>query len=213
MTRLVIIRHGYSEYNKEQRWTGQLDIPLDEVGFRQADCTAQYVLENYSVDRVYSSDLCRAVATAEPIAKALNLSVETNEKLREICAGEWQGKTFAEVAEIYKNDYETYRATPSTGHCTGGESLGDVQLRALEIVQEIAEENDGKTVCIATHGGVIRALLSAWRNVSLDDSKSLGIVSNASVTVVEYEAGRYTILGTFDKHLEGLTTQFAKGVF
>ena len=108
MVTFVIIRHGFSEFNKARKFTGQMDIPLDEAGFEQARETAAYVLKNYKIDAVYSSDLCRAVDTAKPIAKALSLPIKTSEKLREMNLGEWQGMGFDEVKEKYPEKFQSF---------------------------------------------------------------------------------------------------------
>ena len=83
MTRFIIIRHGLSVYNEARRFQGHLDIPLHAIGLEQADASAKYVLENYKIDRVYSSDLCRASRTAQPIADGLGLPLELDKRLRE----------------------------------------------------------------------------------------------------------------------------------
>ena len=69
MVRFLIIRHGYSKSNKEKKFTGQMDVGLDEAGVIQAECTGKYVAEKFNVDKIYSSDLCRAYDTAEPLSE------------------------------------------------------------------------------------------------------------------------------------------------
>ena len=193
MTTLLIIRHGYSLGNKEKRFSGQADLPLDEAGCRQAEQTAQHVLSHYTVDAVYASDLSRAYDTVKPIAEARGLPVCTDKALREVDVGDWQGKRIDEVERQYPESFGLYKRKPGLVRFDGGESDGTMLERALPAVERIAEENEGKTVVIGTHGGVIRVLRAAWTGVSLDQIEEIPHVANGSVTVVEYERGRVTL--------------------
>ena len=103
MTRILLVRHGESAANGKGFFAGHLDIDLSELGYRQAESTANYIAEKYNVDAVYSSDLMRASHTAEVIAKKIGISIQTNENLREIFAGDWQGLTFDELQKIMPN--------------------------------------------------------------------------------------------------------------
>lgn len=207
MTKLLLIRHGCSEYNKSKKYAGQSDVPLADIGKLQAELTAKYVLEHYNVDTIYSSDLCRCVQTAEPVAKALSLPIKTDPLLREINGGLWQDKYIDEIATVYKEDYEFYRAHPGLGRCTGGESIGEVQVRALEAVRKIVSENENKTVLIATHNGVILSLKAAWLGISMQKLKRGLGVSNASLTEVDFDGKEYRIaMSGYDVHLKEALT-------
>lgn len=142
MTRLIIVRHGESLYNLERRYTGQTDVPLTEKGITQAKITAEYVLKNYKIDTVYSSDLSRAVDTARPVAEPLGHTIKTDPRLREIFAGRWQGLLFSEVKEVYKEEYELYQRDKNVGRTLDGESMIDVRDRAYAAIKDIAEKND-----------------------------------------------------------------------
>jgi NAD(P)H-hydrate epimerase len=109
MTRIIIVRHGQSEANAKCAFAGYTDFELSSLGIKQAGATAKYIVEKYSIDRIYTSDLSRAYGTALPISEMSGLPLITNSELREIFAGEWEGKTFAEldeegIAEICKRD-------------------------------------------------------------------------------------------------------------
>ena len=155
MTHLVITRHGYSEYNKTRMYTGQVDVALTELGLRQAEKTAEYVAENYKIDAIYSSDLRRAMSTAIPLSERLGISVIKEPLIKEIYGGLWENKLMPEIDEKYHDDYQVYKTTIGLARCTGGESMAELQARALEGMRNIAEANDGKTVFVATHGGVL----------------------------------------------------------
>ena len=109
MVTLLIVRHGYSMGNKEKRFSGQMDVALDEIGLRQAQSIAEYVLATFRIDAVYASDLQRAVDTVKPIADALKLSVIECKSLREVDVGDWQGKRIADVEKEYSESFALYK--------------------------------------------------------------------------------------------------------
>ena len=193
MTELIIIRHGYSLGNKEKRFSGQMDLPLDEVGYRQAASVARHILNNYSVDAVYASDLCRAYDTVKPIADALNLPVHACPEFREVDVGLWQGMLIEDVSRQYPDNFALYRRKPGVVRFDGGESYSDMLSRVMPAIEKIAKKNDGKTVVIGTHGGVIRVLRAAWTNVPLERIEQIPHVPNASITVAEYEPRSITL--------------------
>lgn len=211
MVTFIIVRHGFSAFNKEKKFTGQMDVPLDEAGLEQAAETAAYVLKTYKIDAVYSSDLCRAYDTAKPVADALGLPVQTTKELREMYLGVWQGMSFDEVKEKYPEKYAIHKENVGLSRPTGGETYGELTERALAEIHKIALENDGKTVLIATHGGVVRALRCAWLSIPLTEMKNVPHVTNASVTVAEYDAltrkANLPVIG-FDGHLGNKATEW-----
>lgn len=208
MTRLIIIRHGYSKANKEKCFSGQMDVPLDDIGVAQAALTAKYVLANYKVDRIYVSDLIRAIDTVQPIANALQMPIIKDRQLREVDVGVWQGMPVAEVQEKYPEQYAFHKAHIGLTHFEGGEKYADFVVRAKTAIEKIAAQNEGKTVVIGTHGGLVRALRSVWDSVPLENIKSIPPLPNASVTVVEYENKNvHQVLVGYTGHLEGHSTE------
>ena len=201
MVRFVIIRHGYSQANKEKRYSGQTDVPLDKIGYEQAVATARYVLEHFQVDSVFSSDLSRAVHTVKPIAEALGISVHTCRALREVDTGDWTGKLISEVEQEYAESFKIYKETPRISRFDGGESYAALMARSKQAIEEIARDHDGKTVVIGTHGGVIRALRAAFGEEERAEDKL--IVTNGSVTVADYDDGNmnWLVLG-YAEHLK-----------
>ena len=209
MVKLIIVRHGFSEYNRDKKYTGQSDIPLTEMGVLQAKLACDYLLANFKVDKIYSSDLSRAVDTAKPLAEKLGLEIITDARLRELDTGLWTDKTFEEVRNSFPQTSKLYRENIGRGRPDGGESYQELMMRAKNVFEEIANENEGKTIAVFTHGGVLRALYCAWNNISLDEVKNAKRFSNASTTVVEYENGKanYTLLDN-TSYLDGLITEW-----
>ena len=208
MTKLILIRHGFSCGNKEKKFSGQLDVSLDEIGYLQAEEISQYVINNFKVDTIYSSDLSRACDTVTPLAKALNLPVHTLKELREVDVGEWQGMLIEEVKEKYPESFNLYKAKPGVAQFDGGESYKLMLDRVNPAIEKIVKENDGKTVVIGTHGGVIRVLRSAWQNIPLENIETIPHVPNASVTVVEFidDNPNLRLIG-FNDYLSNRTTE------
>lgn len=211
MTNFIIARHGHSEYNRSGTFTGQTDVALTELGIKQAELTAAYVCAEYKIDAVYSSDLSRAVNTAQPIADRLGLQIVKDSRLREIFGGLWENNKISELPELYPEDYSLYRAVPGLARCTGGESFSELQTRALEGMLDIASANDGKTVFVATHGGTLRALTSLWMGYPLERLHETPRSSNASITEVVYREGEFKVTRyALEDHLGEYATEKQK---
>ena len=157
MTTVYLLRHGQSEANVAQVFTGQNDrYPLSLLGHRQADLAACY-LASVGVQRIYASDLTRAVQTASHVADALCLPVHTDMQLREIYAGEWEGQHFADLVLRYPRTYASWRA----GTCcnpTGGETASEAATRFYTAVERLCVQNADKVLLIVAHAMVIRLL-------------------------------------------------------
>ena len=208
MVKFIIVRHGYSKANKEKRFSGQLDVPLDYVGEVQAKATAEYIAENFKVDSIYSSDLSRAYDTVKPIAQKFGLHVNKCRELREVDVGKWQGMLIEDVKKEFSEGFESYRENPGCSGFDGGESYVDVMIRGKNAFEKIARENEGKTVVVGTHGGVIRTLRAAWDNIPPERIKEIPHVPNASVTIAEYDNGniKWVQIG-YVEHLDNKTTE------
>lgn len=203
MTRLILIRHGESEANLKEIGAGQIDYPLTELGHRQAELAASYLLANEKIDAIYSSDLQRAYNTARPVAEALHLPIVTDRRLREIDTGSWAGITFSErtrrfpeLARILKEDYSHMRFPD-------GESISEVYARVVSCICEIAEKHDGQTVLIASHAGAIRTFLAYANGYASDEVGNIRTGGeNANIHIHEWDKGKIRIvLSYFNGHL------------
>ena len=200
MTKLLFVRHGESIYNNASKFTGQKDIPLTELGEKQAEVTGKFLWKNYQIDAVYSSDLSRAVNTAKPLADTLGLPIHTDPRFREIDLGEWTDMDIMTVKKARVDEYERYcKGAPAPG----GESRTQLRDRVYQATLEIAKANAGKTVLITAHGGAIRAFLEYVAEVGMQ----LPISSNASVSEVFFDGENFT-LGklAMKEHLSDLYT-------
>lgn len=213
MTKLILIRHGESQANRHHLFAGSYDAPLEENGLHQARITAKFIAENYKVEKIYSSDLRRAFSTAQALADELGQNVEKAPKMREIGAGDWEGMKFSDIIEKYPNEYKAWTEHIDMARCPNGESIRELGQRVFAELKRIAEENDGKTVAIATHATPIRTSQCLITYGSLDQMQSIPWVSNASVTVYNYENGEWSIEAvSLDSHLEGCKTALPPNV-
>lgn len=192
MTKLILIRHGESVANRNHIFAGHTDVELEEKGIKQAELTAKYVRENFKVDRVYASDLKRAFETGKKVADLFGLEVISDPGCREIYGGRWEGVSVEELKEKYKGTYvDTWRGDISKAEPDGGEAVAQLAERIYKHFTEIAEENPGKTVVIATHATPVRAMQSLVLTGGLEKMKDIPWPPNASVTVMEYEKGKF----------------------
>lgn len=208
-TRFILVRHGESQANLENRFAGQIDIPLTKTGRMQAQCTGEF-LKNEKIDVFYSSELSRAYETACIVAKHHNLPVTKVKGLNEINGGQWENKTYPEIKKAFPENYNVWNTTIGLTQCNGGESVEQVQQRVYATIEKIAEENAGKTVFIGFHGMSLRSFLCKVLNLSLDQMHTGSVwASNASITYVDYENGVFTLIKhSYDEHLKdkGLRT-------
>jgi glucosyl-3-phosphoglycerate phosphatase len=172
LRRLVLLRHGQTDYNVGGRMQGHLDSVLTEIGVEQAASVAPEIARLVP-DRLISSDLRRAVDTADLVSAACGLPVKYDARLRETHLGEWQGRTIAEIEDGWPGAIATWRSDPAWAP-PGGESRIEVVRRSLPVVEELDEEYASAepeiTVVLVAHGGLIAGLVcgllalptSAW---------------------------------------------------
>ena len=213
-TKIIMIRHGQSQANAESRFAGHSDFDLTDLGRQQAKCAADYLRKCGIVpDVIYSSDLKRAHNTALPIAEEFGLPINDTEGLREIFAGDWEGRLFDEIKEEYPDLFGCWFGDNGNCRCPNGESVAELGQRVFECLAEIGEENRDLTVAVATHATPIRALQAITTYGSVSEIKKVPWVSNASVSTVIYDKGTFTFEESgYDKHLIGLTTELPKDI-
>ncbi|MBQ8813248.1 MAG: histidine phosphatase family protein [Lachnospiraceae bacterium] len=202
MTTLLLIRHGESMANMTHMFIGQTDSPLSELGIAQAEKTAEYVVNTYAVDKVYASDLKRAYRTGKAVADRLGMEIITDKDLRELHCGIWENVSFKENYEKGEQFFLDWESNLGRVVCPGGESIEYLQKRGSEALLRIAKENEGKTIVVATHATLIRAVMCLFEGKTLDEMNSVSWVSNASVTTFCYEDGKMRVVSAgCDSHL------------
>ncbi len=197
--RLIVIRHGETEWNIQHRYQGQLDSPLTEKGRAQAKAIGQR-LAGFNFDRLVSSDLGRAVDTAKAIATQHNgLPWDREPGLRERDFGILAGYTRAEGAVKYPQEEEGYLHGGVDYRIPEGESLRDVFLRAARVFDGLAEKYAGQTICAVTHGGILGMFLRHAIGIPVDHSRAYKFV-NAAFNEFSHEDGRWLLHTWGDTH-------------
>ncbi|HEX6183574.1 MAG TPA: histidine phosphatase family protein [Pyrinomonadaceae bacterium] len=153
-TRVLLVRHGQSQGNAEQRFGGHTATPLSELGHRQAEATAR-ALAARGVTAIYSSDLLRAVQTAEPLARATGLEVRQTAALRERSVGLMEGLTFEEAAAAHPEEYAALLRRDFEHVLAGGESYRQLLDRAAAGLDRAVEQHRGGTLALFSHTGTI----------------------------------------------------------
>jgi len=153
-TRILLARHGETDWNRIGRWQGQADPPLNADGRDQAAALADE-LAGDGIAAIYSSDLRRASETADTVAARLGLPVVLDPGLREIDVGSWSGLTRAEVEERFPEGFARWQ-DGDIGH--DGETSEELTDRIVAAVQRIAAAHEGERVLVVSHGAAIRAL-------------------------------------------------------
>ena len=180
----MLWRHGRTAWNDERRFQGQIDIPLDETGERQARRGAR-LLAGIPPSVLVSSDLARATATAAQLGDLTGLAVTADPALRETFAGQWQGMLAAEIEQV---DGARFRAWQSGAEVRpgGGETRTEVAQRALtSVLVHLAGVPAGGVLVVCTHGGTARALIGRLLGLPVDNWHALGGLANCSWSVLE----------------------------
>lgn len=156
---IYILRHGETQWNREEIFRGQADIPLNDAGREQARL-AGLALAGKGIETIYSSPLSRAMETAQIVAAALGgIEVRPAEALTDIHFGVWQGLPLAKVRSDYPDLYETWRTRPERARFPGGETLEQVEARAWRFLVDVAGSDMKGPALLVTHRVVSKLLL------------------------------------------------------
>ena len=172
MTTVVLIRHGQTDWNVEGRWQGQADPPLNDRGREQAHHAAQYQ-RRFGIAALYSSDLRRAMETAQIIGAEMRLPVIPQPRLREINLGKWQGMLSADIEAQYPDEFRRWHTLPLTARPPDGEDVPTLATRVLETVNEIIERHPRQRVGIVAHELPIAVVLCRSAGVGLEHLRDM----------------------------------------
>lgn len=171
-TRIYLVRHGQVEGHEEKRYNGQVNVPLTQLGRVQSGRVCDCLLD-IALDAVYSSDLNRSRYCAELIAASHHLAVDTEESLRELHIGDWEGRTWAELQETYPDDWQARLQDLVNFQVPGGESLQDAADRIRPTIRRILEQYRGGNIALVAHGGVNRIILLDALGAPLEQAFSI----------------------------------------
>jgi broad specificity phosphatase PhoE len=182
--RLILVRHGLTDWNREGRFQGHLDPPLSRAGRHEARLVARRLaaIDDLRPARIIASPLQRAFATAVTIGRAVGLEPVPDARLVEIGQGDWEGLTYAEIELAHPDEYRAWRAAGGMRPPPGGEPFEKASARIAEVVADVTRKPPWPA-CIVSHGGALR--LMAHTLLELDRMGDVGLdVDNAAISVV-----------------------------
>jgi broad specificity phosphatase PhoE len=190
---IFLVRHGETDWNRDRRWQGHADPPLNETGRAQARRLAAQ-LAGEPLAAIHSSDLRRAYETARIVAGPRGLGVVATAALREIDVGTWQGLTWAEIEQRFPDGYRRHTAYDGVGW-ERGETHEEMAARVHAAIGAIAAARPAEQVLVVTHGGPIRAVMARALSIPHTEYRRRRIfVDNASVARIAVDGGLVTAI-------------------
>jgi broad specificity phosphatase PhoE len=190
-TKITIVRHGETEWNISMQLQGHQDSPLTKNGIKQTNLLAQ-TIKNRDFDLIYSSDLGRAIDTANILNKQLNLQIIPSEKLRERAFGVMEGLTREQVELKYPDIFHVYMHRNSNHQIPEGESLETFSKRVIDEIDLIAKSNVGKRLLLIAHGGVLDCVIRKIFKLKVDDKRCFTL-HNSSVNTISIENEKWIL--------------------
>ncbi|HHW92687.1 MAG TPA: histidine phosphatase family protein [Firmicutes bacterium] len=190
--RLILVRHGETEWNKEFRLQGTSDVHLSALGRRQARQLAEWLPDK--PDRIFSSPLLRVREFAAPLAERHGLPVEIIQDLREMSFGRWEGLRYADMEPVDRELFEKWCLDPVHTLPPGGEPAAALGERVARFLERISEELAAEEVAVAvTHGGIIRTAVTLAMQMPPAAAGRMQIYT-ASVTILDYYASAWHLV-------------------
>jgi len=207
MTRVILIRHGQTEWNRVERFRGRADVPLNDTGLAQAEAAGRRVAAEWGhppgLGAVYSSPLSRAVKTAQAIAGHFGLQVQVHPGLVDIDYGEWQGLAPEEARRRWPDEIDAWFNRPHQAHIPGGETLAGLRARAMQSVNDLVGCHQGDAIVLVGHTVINRVILLGV--LGLGNERFWRIKQDTcAINVFEAEHGDFTLVSLNDTcHLHG----------
>ena len=193
MTRLYLIRHAEAEGNLYRIAHGHYDSLITERGYKQIAALRDRFADIH-VDAVYASDLFRTRTTARAIYEPKGLTLHTTPAFREVGIGVWEGHTWQELAMTEPEELHRFNRDMRQWHVEGGETVEGVLTRYIPALQRIAEEYDGKTVAVFSHGTALRLVLGTLQGLTMEEINQTRHADNTAVSMLEYEKGQFRVI-------------------
>lgn len=194
MGKLILVRHGQTDMNRDHLYYGRIDVPINETGREQAK-QARENLINFKVDydKIYSSNLKRARETAE-IINYKNLEIEIDENIQEMDFGIFEGMNYKQIIEKYPEEMEKLKTDWKTYSYQTGENPYMLQERAIKFFESI---DKSKNILVATHWGIICSLLSHLFSFGLLSYWKFE-VKNGGIVIIEFVDNDFPVLSGFN---------------
>lgn len=207
MTELILIRHGETDWNRELRFQGQIDVPLNAVGFEQARRVAEQ-LAGESVHHLVCSDLTRTRQTADAPSRQLGLAPSLEPGLREQAFGVVDGMRSDDIQRQFPQAWMRWMAFDADYAFDGGESTRTFHARVMDALQRLARQREGQRLVVVTHGGVLDMVYRSALGLSLSGPRQ-SVIPNGGISRVRMRGdAAFEILNWAEtRHLEGMPAQ------
>ena len=199
MTRMILVRHGQTDWNLEDRFRGHADVLLNATGVAQAQATGQRVAEEWQPTVIYSSPLSRAMDTGQAISDRLAsfhqtvVPVQVVPELSDFDFGDWQGLTPEEARQRWPEEIEAWYTSPQIVRIPGGETLQDLRERAMKVIRDLVSQHLGETIAVVSHTDVNRIILLDMLGLKNESFWRLR-QDTCAINVVEAENGSFAIV-------------------
>jgi len=207
-TTLILIRHGETDWNRELRFQGQIDVPLNATGRAQAERLGQRLAAGaFAIDAIVASDLLRTRETAAPAAQRLGLSVGLDAGLREQHFGRFEGLRAVDIQARHPEEWAAWTRHDPKHAPSGGESQHAFHARVIAALRRVAAAHAGRTLAVVTHGGVLDMLWRQAQGLPLGGARTCAI-PNCGLNHASFDGASFRLLGWADDgHLHGLPEQ------
>lgn len=191
MSQILLVRHGETNWNKEQRLQGHLDIGLNEQGIIQAQLLGK-VLAREKIDVAYASDLSRALDTANTITAHHQIPTLVDTQLRERCYGEIQGMTFQEIEQKLPDNHRAWTSRNPDFQPLGGESMRQFYQRVTTCFEKIALNHPNQVILIVAHGGVLDCMYRVACQIDIAEKRKVELL-NTSLNRLRFSQNRFEV--------------------
>jgi len=191
-TKILLIRHGETAWNRDGRFRGTYDVPLNDNGRAQGRLLSE-ALGGRRIEAAYSSPLSRAMETAEISLAGTDVQIVPDERLKDFCYGDWQELEESEVKQRWPNEHAAWVSRPQSLRVPGGNTLAEVSTAAFEAMEELAAKHEGQTIALFAHRVVNKLLVLAALDLGLD---RFGFIRQDNCCLDEFDRNEkgYTII-------------------
>jgi len=167
MAQLILVRHGQTDWDRQDRVQGALDIPLNSEGQKEAQKITED-LSKIKIDKIYSSPVSCSYATACEIAAPHKLKVKKIQELGELNHGVWQGLLIKDIKKRYRKQFSIWKSAPSSGKPPKGETMRAAYDRSVSAIQKIVDKHKDENICIVSHDIILSLIKCRIKSVDLD---------------------------------------------
>lgn len=192
-TKIYLVRHGQTEWNVKHKFQGHQDSPLTDMGIKQAQWLEE-AIRNEQIDMIYSSSSLRARRTAEIIRGTREIDIIESDDLREINLGIWEGRTQDEVKELYLEAFNDFWDNPEKFKVENSETFRQVSDRAINMMRQTVNDNQGKSILIVTHTVVVKLIMAYFEGRQMKELWNPPYIHPACLCKVEVDGDQSRII-------------------